>query len=309
MMEGAARWQARGHEDGAMLNRQKCLLYMIERAGRPVRRFELTKWAFLLAHDTPSGGGAAFYQFLPFRFGPFSFCLFREADALVRDGYLVEPEKSWRLAKDMRSPVGDLPGPVRGDAAGVVERFVDRAPEALRDYVYARFPWFTVNSTSRGLDSRPVACPAVYTAGYEGWLVDGFLNMLMRAGIRRLIDVRSNPVARRYGFHKATLGRLCGEVEIMYLHLPELGIRSELRRDLTAPAAYNAIFARYEAETLPREADVVDRVAELVSEKPTVLMCAEADPHRCHRARLAKVVARMAGLPVRDLGGDHETGV
>ena len=286
-----------------MLNRQKCLLFMIERAGRPVTRFELTKWAFLVAHEMPSGGGAAFYQFLPYQFGPFSFCLYREAHALVRDGYLIENENSWCLAEDVPRPTADLPKRVRDDAARVVARFADKRPSTLTDYVYDGFPWFTANSNIRRLCARPAAPAAVHTVGYEGWQVDGFLNMLMRAGIQRLIDVRNNPVARRYGFHKSTLGRLCGNVEIEYVHFPQLGICPEFRRNLEGAADYEALFARYEGGTLPREAEAVNRVAELMTGKPTALMCVEADPQRCHRSRLAKAVARVAALPVLHLGG------
>jgi uncharacterized protein (DUF488 family) len=48
--------------------------------------------------------------------------------------------------------------------------------------------------------------------------------------IRRLIDVRSNPTARRYGFHESTLDRLVNRLSIEYRHFAELGIRSEIRR-------------------------------------------------------------------------------
>jgi len=282
---------------------------MIERAGRPVTHFELTKWAFLLAHDTPSSGGGAFYQFLPYRYGPFSFGLYREAEALVRGGYLVEEEKSWRLVEDLPRPTANLPARIRDDAAKVVERFVDETPRLVADYVYQRFSWFTANSSVQRLRSRPFAPLAAYTVGYEGWQVDGLLNLLMKAGIRRLIDVRNNPVARRYGFHKSTLGRLSGKVGIEYRHFPQLGIRSELRRNLKGQTDYEALFARYERETLPREAAAVRHVGELASEKPTILMCVEADPQRCHRSRLANAVAEVAGLPVRHLGAQDETGV
>jgi len=286
-----------------MLNRQKCLLFMIEQAGRPVMRFELTKWAFLLAHEMPSGGGTAFYQFLPYRYGPFSFCLYREAGALVRDGYLTEKDNFWCLVEDVPRPTADLPRRLLDDAARVVARFVEKKPGVLTDYVYEGFPWFTANSSVRRLCTRPAAPAAVHTVGYEGWQVDGFLNMLMRSGIRRLIDVRNNPVARRYGFHKSTLDRLCGRVEMEYVHFPQLGIRPELRRNLEGPADYEALFAQYERETLPRETEAVNKVAGLMSGRPAVLMCVEANPQRCHRSRLAKAVAQVAALPVRHLGG------
>ena len=285
-----------------MLNRKKCLLFMMECAGRPVTRFELTKWAFLLAHEMPSEGGAAFYQFLPYQYGPFSFCLYREAGALVQDGYLAKNGNFWRLVDDVPRPTADLAGRVRDDAARVVARFVDKKPAVLTDYVYEGFPWFTANSSIRKLCARPEGLKAVHTVGYEGWQVDGFLNMLMRAGIRRLIDVRRNPVARRYGFHKSTLDRLCAKVEIEYLHFRELGVRAELRRNLERPADYEALFSRYEGETLVREAETVENIAGLMRTEPAVLMCLEADPERCHRSRLAAAIASIAALPVRHLG-------
>jgi uncharacterized protein (DUF488 family) len=286
-----------------MLNRQKLILKMIERAGRPVGHLELTKWSFLLAHETPSLGGASFYQFLPYHLGPFSFCLYREIAALVHDGYLADEGKAWRIVEDVKLPAGGLPPSVQEDAVGVVERFQDTPSNALLDYVYQRFPWFTVNSAKRRLQARPVAASAVYTVGYEGWLVDGFLDMLMRAGIQRVLDVRNNPVARRYGFHKGTLSRLCENVCIEYQHCPQLGVPREWRQGLGTSADYEALFARYEAVVLGREAAAVDRVAAMVIEKPTALMCMEADPARCHRSRLAEAVSRKTCLPVRHLEG------
>jgi uncharacterized protein (DUF488 family) len=269
----------------------------------------MTKWAFLLAQETPSRGGTAFYQFLPYQRGPFSFCLYREIDGLVRDGYLVDEDKGWRIVQDVARPTGDLPRPVRDDAAGVVQRFRDKDLGDLTDYVYRRFPWYTVNSVVKKLRPRPVASTAVFTVGYEGWLVDGFLNLLLRAGIQHVIDVRSNPIARRYGFHKRTLDRLCGKVQIKYSHFPQLGILSDLRHGVETTSQYEALFSRYEADILPREGKAVAQVAALMNERPSVLMCMEADPSRCHRSRLASAVAGATGLPIHHLGDGDETGV
>jgi uncharacterized protein (DUF488 family) len=229
--------------------------------------------------------------------------LYREANALVRDGYLVEEERSWRLSEDAPRRTADLPAQVRDDAARVVKRFADWPPRAVTDYLYEGFPWFTANSRIRKICDRPVASVAVYTVGYEGWQVDGFLNMLMRRGIQRLIDVRNNPASRRYGFHASTFRRLCAKVEIEYLHFPELGVRPDLRRNLEGLADYETLFARYEGEVLPRETAALNMVADLTREKPSVLMCMEADPQRCHRSRLALAVAEATLLRVCHLGG------
>lgn len=303
MVLGLARrkW-ARTRAAMAMLNRRRLLLHMIGVAGRPVGHLELTKWCFLLAHETPSRGGASFYQFLPYHFGPFSFCLYRDAGALVQEGYLADEGKAWRVREDVARLTERLSRRLREDAAGLVRRFLDRPTKALVDYVYERFPWFTVNSTMRRLRSRPVAAPAVYTVGYEGWSVDGFLDLLMRVGVQQIVDVRSNPVARRYGFHKGTLSRLSEKVGVQYQHVPQLGVPAEWRQNLRSVADYRSLFAHYEADTLTRETAALGRLAATMADRPAVLMCMEADPAQCHRTRLAEAIARGTGLPVRHLG-------
>jgi hypothetical protein len=56
----------------------------------------------------------------------------------------------------------------------------------LKD-VYARYPWYACNSDLEnlvpvGLPEIKLAPLAVYTAGYEDYSIDGFLNKLMRSG-------------------------------------------------------------------------------------------------------------------------------
>lgn len=288
-----------------VLTRQRCLLYMIERAERPVTHLELTKWAFLLAQEMPSRGGSAFYDFLPYRFGPFSFALFHEADDLVRSGYLrevlVDEREAWRRVGDVDGGTADIPAGLRADAARVVERFLSRSSDALIDYVYGAFPWYTANSEIRQLRQRPVAECGVYTVGYEQWSVDRLLDLLMRRGISRIIDVRQNPIARRYGFHKSTLSRLAAKLAIGYTHIPELGIPSDLRRALDGPSSYASLFHEYTDNILPRRQPAVETVCRLIEDKPSVLLCMEADPAQCHRTRLAAAVSSRTGLPVRDL--------
>jgi len=297
----------------AVLNRQKSLLCMIEKAARPVQHLELTKWAFLLAHETPSKGGRSFYQFVPYRLGPFSFCLYHEVGGLVRNGYLVDAEsdgrKTWWITGDVNRPTGDLRQGLPDDIARIVERFETTSTDALLDYVYERFPWFTVNSTKRKLQPRPVAASAVFTVGYEGRSVDGLLDLLMRAGINRVLDVRANPVSRRYGFHRRTLSRLCKNLQLEYVHFPELGIPSAIRRELQSPADYASLFLRYQRDALERKTGALDEVARMMAERPSVLLCMEADARRCHRGLLADAIAQRSGLRVQHLGAAHEARV
>ncbi|MCA9010825.1 MAG: DUF488 domain-containing protein, partial [Planctomycetaceae bacterium] len=166
------------------------------------------------------------------------------------------------------------------------------------DDIYARFPEYSVLNKRKKLVERSTAELAVYTAGYEGLSVDAFLNGLIANGIHQLIDVRMNPIARRFGFHKSTLSRLCGELGISYVHVPQLGIHSSLRQELKDQDDYEELFKQYRRSTLKTETEAIDTVAKLVQDKPSVLVCMEACPDQCHRKHLAKVVAEQTGLEI-----------
>jgi uncharacterized protein (DUF488 family) len=132
-------------------------------------------------------------------------------------------------------------------------------------------------------------------------MVDGFLDRLVRSGIQCLVDVRHNPVSRRYGFHKSTLSRLCDYLGIEYQHFPELGVPSENRTSLHVLSDYQALFDRYQREMLPRQAVTVQKAAKILSARPSVLVCMEANPEFCHRTHLATVLAKLTGLPIKHL--------
>jgi uncharacterized protein (DUF488 family) len=285
-----------------MITRQKVLLSILREAEGKASRMQVTKWAFLLRHETDSRGGSAFYEFLPYKYGPFSFCLFQESSGLVQSGLLKEvDEKTWALESDGMAVAVELDPLIQTEIRRVVHDPARQSLSKLTAYVYDHYPWFTLNSDRDRRIERPIATPAVYTAGYEGVSLDGFLNGLLRAGIERIVDVRNNPVSRRYGFHRATLARVARLVGIDYVHHPELGVPAEARQRLDAPGGYERLFRFYETEVLEKRAGSVEAVSKLISERPSVLLCREADPACCHRSRLATCLQAATGLDVRHL--------
>ena len=60
------------------------------------------KCAFLLRHETEYDADPAFYDFVPYKFGPFSFALYRELESLQRDGYVSDEGGRLRLTPRMR---------------------------------------------------------------------------------------------------------------------------------------------------------------------------------------------------------------
>jgi uncharacterized protein (DUF488 family) len=290
-----------------MLNRQKVLVEFLKAADRSVSKFELTKWSFILRHEYPSAGGSSFYDFLPYQYGPFSFGLYQELDKLESTSYVHQMDDSIRIGRaELTQKLRVSDRKVASDIVTLVNRFGSCSRSDLTDHVYDRHPQYTCNSRLRKLVTRPIASPAVFTAGYEGRSIDSFLNLLVQSGIQRLIDVRRNPIARRYGFHKSTLDRLCRRLDIEYVHVPKLGIESEKRRNLNVKADYDYLFDEYRNTTLDRERTTLNDVAALMKKLPSVLVCMERHPDFCHRSSVADIIAKLTGLPIRNLGCDHE---
>ena len=137
------------------------------------------------------------------------------------------------------------------------------------------------------------------TIGYEGRSYEAYFNQLLGAGISRLCDVRRNPFSRKWGFSKRLLSQGCEELGIRYEPFPELGIASKHRARLAGRAAYDRLFARYEATTLPRCRDAVDRIARWIDAGERVaLTCYERDSRDCHRSRLALAIDKTAAKPL-----------
>jgi uncharacterized protein (DUF488 family) len=287
-----------------MLTRQKIILDLVRLSGGEISRLRLFKLAFLLRMEGRAKSLQSFYDFLPYKHGPFSFALSHELDKLAAEGLIASiGERAVRLGPAGKAIAESLRGPTFDDVRRTVESTSRLGTASLVDTTYSRFPWFTVNAKnpSRRRHTRNSAESAVYTVGYEKMQIDGLLDHLMRCGIEVLIDVRYNPVARRYGFHGTTLKRLCNELSIAYRHVPKVGIPGSWRSNLRNDADYLALFERYRAEVLPSSQDEIRAIVDWVSKSPTALMCSERDPEHCHRTQLATAVSNTCGLPVVDL--------
>ena len=257
------------------------------------------KWLFLMAEETRVRDEIPFYDFLPYQYGPFSFTVYQELARLEKMGLIAD---DLSIPKDVQRDVADavsrLSQVVLDDADRILDRYGDMAHDELIDDVYARYDWFASRSKLRPPHERQPASPSVFTTGYEGESVDAFLNKLLAAGIERVLDVRKNAYSQKYGFSRAPLKTNCEKVDIEYRHLPELGIPSDMRTDLSTRELRKRLFVTYERELLPRQSDAKKRAAELLQERATVLLCVERHHEDCHRGTLAPHLARMTGLPI-----------
>ena len=282
-----------------MLIRQKAILALIDQMGGQVSRLPLVKMAFLLGKEYEI---KTFYEFVPYHYGPYSFTLYHELEMLRRNGYILHSSKDEiQLVRDVASP--PVNPSLKNQIAELLNKYRGLSNHELINYVYSGSPWYTINAKAweSRLGERPKTTCRVYMVGYEGLQIDGFLNILLETGIEQIIDVRHNPISRRYGFHKSTLSRVCGRLNIEYKHVPEVGIPSELRANLRQPSDYIPLFQEYEKKTLSSQPLAVERIANWVASKPSVLMCMESNPDCCHRSHLAELIARHTRLMIQDL--------
>ncbi len=293
-----------------MLNRQRLILALLDRMGGPIQHTMLVKLAFLLRHETAVGQDRTFYQFVPYRHGPFSFALYRELDSLRRDGYVEHGERSFSLIPRTKRLSLDQIERLNSTQVEAVDSVVTEygrrtRPALLRD-VYQRYPWYSINSEEEkylpdDLPEPPRREVAAYTVGYEGKSVDEFFNGLLEAGMTGLLDVRANPASRKYGFAKRSMSRIAGNLGLVYHHLPELGITGDHRASLSDFESYQRLLDRYERTMLPKRTRHLREATSLLKSQPLALLCMERDVRCCHRGRLASRIADDGGLRVEHL--------
>lgn len=142
----------------------------------------------------------------------------------------------------------------------------------------------------------------LWTIGHGTRTVIALIELLHAHGIRRLVDVRTIPRARRNPqFNLETLPVTLGAAEIGYAHRPALGGLRRPRPDSVNTGWTNAGFRGY-ADYMETQAfrEALARLLEEAREVPTAVMCAETVPWRCHRALVADaLVAR--GIEVRHI--------
>jgi uncharacterized protein (DUF488 family) len=288
-----------------MLNRQKILLKLLSDNDGHCTKLELTKLAFLLSKEGRSEHLKTFYEFVPYKFGPYSFGLSHELGSLTKEGLISvsDDDQISLTSKGIKTCKQALEARLARDIELLKDNYASLSQSKLVDTVYAKYPWFTMNSqfANRRKAKRVVSECQNYTIGYQSFQVDGLLNRLLECGIKKLIDTRSNPVSRRYGFHKNTLSRLCKLLEIEYEHCPELGVPSSWRQDLETDSEFKALFVRYETEILSQSMTRLKKLASDIKRDPTALLCRETCASQCHRTVLARRLSSINGLALRDL--------
>lgn len=138
----------------------------------------------------------------------------------------------------------------------------------------------------------------LYSVGHSDRTAAEFLEMLDTFGIRCLVDVRAQPVSRRYPHFSRTalVPLLCG-LGIDYHWLgPSLGGMRKNDVEVISPhVALHSQGMRAYADHMASASfrAGVEALLERASRMPTAMMCAEKWPQNCHRSLLADYLAHQ----------------
>jgi uncharacterized protein (DUF488 family) len=141
---------------------------------------------------------------------------------------------------------------------------------------------------------------SIYTIGYEGLDMNGFLALLRLGNVETVVDIRDLPLSRKTGFSKNALREALNLHGFEYLHVPELGCPKPIRNQYRADAnwsRYKAGFLQY----LGQQENVVSELSAMATTTACALLCFEADHNYCHRSMVADAMHDVSGMQVHHL--------
>jgi hypothetical protein len=286
-----------------LFHRQKILLALLSAFGGKQTATDFQKYLFLYTTNCENNKS---YDFVPYKFGCYSFQAAVDKRKLIENGLLVDSD-SWELTKEGANYSSALKKGELENIEKFVADFKRLKGKKLIRHVYTEYPYFAINSqiaeSTLSADEFSLVTKAkpkkrgtrlLATIGYEGGSIEHYLNRLIRNDIRLLVDVRKNPISRKYGFSKNTLAKLTASVGVEYIHIPELGIESADRKNLATQKDRDRVFDNYELTVLKdQEVALQDLLSLHTSSKRIALTCFEKEHSQCHRSRVVNKLLEL----------------
>jgi len=280
-----------------LFNRQKLLLSLINALNdrKIYSRRAIVKSLFLLKTEYFLDSKIKFYNFFPYKQGPFSQLCFSDLRKLKREGLINADERT--ITDKGSTYIKELTSIFGGDINHLLGRF--SSEKEITSFVYAHYPQYTQKSELLPRKDSAAPSKGYFTVGYEGRDIDTFLDLLIQNNISMIIDVRRNPFSMNFCYTKKNLQKFLKDAGIEYVHIKELGVASEDRINLRCKEDYEALFSRYR-DSLGQKQPYLDKVLKLGKNNRIAILCFEHDSASCHRREIA-VYLRKCGCDVRNL--------
>lgn len=282
--------------------RRKLALALIETFGGVLSGTKFQKLLFLLNQ----GEDKKHYDFVPYKYGCFSFQSYDDKGALIAKGLLKRDEKNWVLNKNNANYVATLTTEDQQLLINLKKKFQYESQKDILRHVYTSFPYYAIKSeiakdilSAKELlsveHSKPKNTKNVfYTIGYEGKAIEAYINQLLQNDVKLLCDVRKNPLSRKFGFSKNQLNDYLKKFNIEYVHMPELGIDSDKRKNLGETVTHKELFSEYKKTTLSaKKHELSFLIDSLKKYKRIAITCFEADARCCHRSCVAHEIQKI----------------
>jgi uncharacterized protein (DUF488 family) len=146
---------------------------------------------------------------------------------------------------------------------------------------------------------------ALFTFGYEGHAIDGFIARLKKAGVTVVVDVRELPLSRKKGFSKTAFAVALKRAGIAYSHAPVFGCPKPIRNQYKSDANWRRYEKAFNAY-LATQMTAVAELAKFSKSRKACLVCFEADFNFCHRSLVARAAANAGGAGVIHLTATAE---
>lgn len=287
-----------------MFYRRKILLALLQEFNNELDKLSFQKLLMLFTRLQIKPD----YHFVPYKYGCFSFQSNADLSTMVKYGQVQELNTKW-LKTDKTDYLLQIKNSDRKAIRSLKTLVSGKSKEELIRFTYLEYPYYAINSTivhnilnDAEYEAVNLAIPhfdtaVLFTIGYEGVSLEEYLNKLIINGIRLLCDVRKNSLSMKYGFSKSQLKNACEGIEIKYVHIPDLGIESDKRKELHSQTDYEALFLQYRNDILTKTNPLQKHVLQLLKTyKRIALTCFEANINQCHRKHLAEAVTRLPGF-------------
>ena len=290
-----------------MFYRRKIILALLQLFDGQLDKIRLQKLLFLFAKKQAlvRHGGKAEYDFIPYKFGCYSYSANADMTAMVTRGFLSGDEKTF-VKKDPTDYLKQLKPADLKLLHEVKTHYGKMSANALMKHTYINFPFYAIKSevaenilSQEELEKVTGAKPksnktVLFTIGYEGISLEEYLVRLLKNDVKVLVDVRNNPLSMKYGFSKSQLKKYCASVGINYVHIPEVGIQGDQRQELNTQIDYDKLFAVYRKNNLTQTTAHQNEILTLLKQhKRIALTCFEANICQCHRKHLAEAIETL----------------
>jgi len=288
-----------------MYYRRKIILSLLQVFDGELEKVQLQKLLFLFTRFQKD---KKTYDFVPYKFGCYSFQANADLSTLKKYGIVSDTTKSWKKEDEVNYLI-ELTKEDKKTISDFRQIYANKTSDDLINLTYKRYPYFAINSTVseeylnkeelQNLDNyRSFENEIVlFTIGYQGISLEAYLNKLIKNNIKVLCDVRKNALSMKYGFSKSQLKNACNGVGIEYIHIPEVGIDSEQRRELKTQTDYDVLFEEYKNLNLKKSIDSQTEILKLLKmNRRIALTCFEADICQCHRKHLSEAITNLKGF-------------